>query len=66
MFIIRISVDELAGLPETANSIFKVMEYLKVGNNDFALACHGIYCIPVFVARLRKRNNFYFWTSSLA
>ena len=64
--IVRVSIDELAGLSETANCIFKIMECLRVGNNDFTLSCHGIYCIPVFAARLRKRNTFYFWTSSLA
>ena len=63
---LRFPVDELAGLPETAESIFKVMKYLRAGNNDFALAGHCIYCTPVLVARLRKRNTFYFWTPSLA
>ena len=63
---LRFSVDELAGLSETADSIFKVMKYLSAGNNDVALAGHGIYYIPVLVARLRKRNTFYFWAPSLA
>ena len=42
------------------------MKYLSAGNNDVALAGHGIYYIPVLVARLRKRNTFYFWAPSLA
>ena len=58
---LRLSVDELAGFAETAISDFKVMECLRVGNNDFALAGHGI---PVLVARLRKRKSFYFRNSS--
>ena len=46
------------GLPETADSIFKVMKYLRVGNIDFALIGCGICCIPVLVVGLRKRNTF--------
>ena len=56
----RVSVDYLASLPETVNSIFKVFEYHRVQNNDFALVGHGIHCIPVLVARLRERSTFYF------
>ena len=57
--MLKFSIDELAGLPETANSIFKVTEYLRAGNNDFALTGHGIHCIPVSVARVGKRNTFF-------
>ena len=57
---LHFSVNELAGLPETANSIFKVMEYLRAENNDFTLIGYSIYCIPVLVARLRKRHTFLF------
>ena len=46
--------------------MFKVMEYLRAGNNDFALTVHGIYRIPILVARQRKRNNFYYLEPSLA
>ena len=35
------------------------MNYPSVGSNNFALAGHGIYCIPVLVARLRKRNTLF-------
>ena len=39
------------------------MKYPSVGSNNFALAGHGIYCIPVLVAKeketLRKRNTLF-------
>ena len=54
--MLRFSVDELVGLPETGNSIFKVTEYLRLGNFDFALAGHSIYCVLVLVARVGKRK----------
>ena len=63
---LRFSVDELAGLPETVDSIFKVMEYLIAKNNGFALPGHGIYCIPVLVARLRKRKTFLFLSTQIS
>ena len=37
MIIAKLFHYELAGLPETANSIFKVMGYLRIGNNDFPI-----------------------------
>ena len=54
------SVDQLVSLPETVNSIFKVLEYLRVQKYDSELASYGVYCIPVLVARLEERNFFYF------
>ena len=53
-----ILVNGQQGLPETADSIFKVMKYLGVGNIDVALIGCGICCIPVLVAGIRKRNTF--------
>ena len=60
MIIVKLFHYELAGLPETANSIFKVMGYLRIRNNDFPLTGHDIYGIPVLIARQRKRNTFCF------
>ena len=34
--VIRFFLDQLAGLPETVNSIFKVLEYLRVQHIYFA------------------------------
>ena len=35
------------------------MEHLRVENNDFELDGHDIYCIPILVARLRKRRMLF-------
>ena len=33
--------------------------YLRVQNNDFTFEDHGIYWIPVLVARLREGSTFF-------
>ena len=55
----KIFGDELAGLPETVNSIFNILEYLRVRNNDFGLIGHGIYCNPVLIFIFRPLKLFF-------
>ena len=45
------------------SSIFKVSQYLRLQNNDFALAGHGIYCILLhscIKSKVDRKNTFLF------
>ena len=60
MIIVKLFHYELAGLPETANSIFKVVGYLRIGNNDFPIGwswCLRDSCID---SKTEEKKHFLF------